>query len=100
MKSPDDLEQSLVRLRAEEKSRAEHVVRQSLDISLEFKLDQKVRSTDFAGMPQLYRLASTYKDFIGQVVIDEDYVAYASLINRETVLQRPLRHAFRFLGGE
>ena len=55
---------------------------------------------DPTGMPVRYRLASTYEDFIGQVVIDEDYVVYASLVNRETVPRRPLRRAFRFLGGE
>lgn len=97
VQSLDELKQALEQLRQEEMSRVENIVHQNLETSLEFTVDESISVAHGPGDETTYELASAYEDFIGQVVLDEGYVVYASLVNGKRVPRRPARGVFRFL---
>lgn len=96
-RSLDDLKEALERLRQEEMSRVEGIVSQNLESSLEFAVDEAISVAHSPGDKTTYEMASAYEDFVGQVVLDEGYVVYASLVNGKRVPRRPARGVFRFL---
>jgi len=96
-RSLDDLKEALEQLRREEMSRMEDIIRANLETSLEFAVDETISVAHSPGDKTTYEMASAFEDFIGQVVLDEGYVVYGSLVNGKTVPRRPARGVFRFL---
>ncbi|MFC1836550.1 ARPP-1 family domain-containing protein [Thermodesulfobacteriota bacterium] len=95
--SIEDLERALEDLRNAERSRTEQIVMKELEISLAFEVDDEIKVRSAGIGSTTYRLASSFEGFVGQVVVDEDYVVYASLVNKKSVPKRPARKGFRFL---
>jgi hypothetical protein len=99
--SLQDIEKALNTLRTQEKVRVEAVVRQNINTVLNFTIDEHVIVGDPPGPVVTYTLGSSYGQFIGQVVImDEDYVVYASMVNTEHVSGRSPRRPFEMESAE
>jgi hypothetical protein len=92
----DDLDQALSNLRKAEQERAEKSIRDVIDTSLNFEIDTKLPFNDPSLGNVTYTLLSTYKDYVGQIVEDEGYVVYCSLVNASAMTRRPQRASFRF----
>jgi hypothetical protein len=92
----DDLDRALSNLRTAEQERAERSIRDVIDTSLTFEIDTKLPFKDPTLGNVTYNLLSTYKDYIGQIVEDEGYVVYCSLVNGAAISKRPARSSFRF----
>lgn len=98
--SIEDIEQALHTLRSEEKARVEAVVRLNLEAVLDFDVDEQVMAGEITGPLVTYTLGSSYGQFIGQVVMDDDYVVYASMVNSEQISRRPPRQPFELDGDQ
>jgi hypothetical protein len=98
--SIEDIEHALQLLRAREKARVEAVVQENLETILDFDVDEEVTVGGATEPVVTYRLGSSYGQFIGQVVMDDDYVVYASMVNSEQVSRRPPRRPFELDGDQ
>lgn len=98
--SIEDIEQALKTLRSKEKTRVGAVVQSNLETVLDFDVDEQALAADEAGATATYTLGSSYGQFIGQVVMDDDYVVYASMVYSEQVSRRPPREPFEMEGEQ
>jgi hypothetical protein len=91
--SIEDIENALRKLRSEEKARVEAEVESHLETVLVFDVDEEAMAAGIS-----YSLGSSYGQFIGQVVVDDDYVVYASMVCSEQVSRRAPREPFEMVG--
>ncbi|MEW6349973.1 MAG: DUF6569 family protein [Thermodesulfobacteriota bacterium] len=98
-RSIEGIEEALRTLRRQEQQRTQEIVTKELDTSLIFEVDQDLTAVDPRTGQTSYTLASCYEGFVGQVVVEEDYVLYASLVSSTRPPKRSIRDAFRFLTG-
>ncbi len=98
--SIEEIEEALRTLRTQEQLRTEQIVTRELGSTLVFEVDQDLSAVDPRTGLTSYTLASCYEGFVGQVVIEEDYVLYASLVSSARPPKRSIREAFRFLTRE
>ena len=98
--SIEDIELALDKLRKEEKARVEATVQSNLETVLDFDVDEQALASDVSGVKVTYTLGSSYGQFIGQVVMDDDYVVYASMVYSEQVSRRPPREPFEMEGEQ
>ena len=98
--SIEDIEQALKTLRSEEKAGVEATVQSNLETVLDFDVDEQALAADEAGATVTYTLGSSYGQFIGQVVMDDDYVVYTSMVHSEQVSRRPPREPFEMDGDQ
>jgi hypothetical protein len=96
--SIEDIESALRKLRSEEKARVEEAVRSNLETVLDFEMDEQAIAVDGVGATVTYTLGSAYGQFIGQMVMDDDYVVYASMVCSEQVSRRSPREPFEMAG--
>ena len=76
------------------------MVQENLETILDFDVDEEVTVGGATEPVVTYRLGSSYGQFIGQVVMDDDYVVYASMVNSEQVSRRPPRRPFELDGDQ
>jgi hypothetical protein len=100
VESLSDLELALQSLREAERTRVERLVAQHLETGLHFEHDERIALNNPIVGNVSYELASSYAGFAGQVVLDEDYVVYASLVRDSSPQKRPKRRRFRFLAAD
>ncbi len=98
-KTIEDIRAGLKKLRAEEQSGVKKFVESQLETELYFEVDETVSFKDPAKGPVTYEMASAYGDFIGQVVVDDDYVVYGSLVSSKQAPDKAPRRRFSFLSG-
>jgi hypothetical protein len=93
--SLEDIQAELEELRRVEAEQAKTCIFSDLDLVLQMKTDKTVNVTD-EGSALTYALASTFDDYVGQVILDDDYTVYASLVNQTAAPKRPQRARFNF----
>jgi hypothetical protein len=92
----EDIQAELDDLRRREAEQAKSYIFGDLDLVLQMNPDKTVNVTDSDSGALSYVLASTFDDYVGQVILDDDYAVYASLVNQTAAPKRPQRAQFNF----
>lgn len=79
----EDIQIALEDLRKREKNRIEKILESHLNTILCFESDAQAKGPLNENQTANYILASSFGKFVGQIVLDNDYVVYASLVNAD-----------------